>query len=120
MIRFVRHEWNQEAADYLAAELAPDTEQIKAEVEKGIAHLWQVPGHGWLITRRDEFHDGTAELVMVAIRGRNAGPIVEAVKEGARLAGVPSVRFHSPRTGAGRFAKQWGFEPAETVYRCKL
>lgn len=120
MIRFVRHEWNQEAADYLAAELAPDTEQIKAEVEKGIAHLWQVPGHGWVVTRRDEFHGGTAELVVVAIRGQNVGPMIETIKAGAKRAGLPSVRFHSSRTGAGRYAKKWGFEPVETVHRCYL
>lgn len=109
--------WSPEAAEHLKEEINPDDDLIRAEVESGAAILWHVVNHCHLITRMDTYEDGTRELVLVAIRGENIAPVMEQIKQAAKIAGIPSIRFHSSRKGAERFAKQWGFVPVETVYR---
>ncbi len=112
-------QWCQEAADALREELSPDEALIRSEVERGISKLWRIDG-GWLVTRPETYHDGSRELVLVAIRGRDINDLMAVVKAAAIEAGFPSIRYHSSRPGAARFTKQWGFDPAETVYRCEL
>ncbi|MGH1374596.1 MAG: hypothetical protein ACRBBW_21345 [Cellvibrionaceae bacterium] len=119
-MNWLRCQWNQEAATYLRRELAPDENAIRAEVDAGIASLWFIEGHGWLITRVDVEADGTAELVLVAIRGQDVGPVVERAKQLAQESGIPSIRFHSSRRGAEKFVAPLGFEPVETVYRYEV
>lgn len=115
---WAREQWSEEAADVLAPALNGDGDFIRCEVESGQADLYRVDGHGFIVTRLEQYGN-EFELVLVAWAGKDTGPIVEHVQRYCRYRGVKSIRFHSrldPKVVA-RMVKKWGFEPVETVYR---
>ncbi|MAY02473.1 MAG: hypothetical protein CMQ38_05785 [Gammaproteobacteria bacterium] len=116
-----REKWSDAAGEFLINELQEDYESIKIEVEIGRAHLYRIEGgRGWIITRIDVFPDQSKEMALVALRGSDAPEVVEHIKEKCRALGIPSMRFHSSRPGAERFAKKMNFQMVEQVFRCEV
>lgn len=113
--------WNEGVSVALSDALGSDSQAIRADVEAGLATLWRVKGHGYFITRLEQF-GSKSELVLVAWQGRNTGPLINYLKDVCVRQGINSMRFHTsrPEKVVTRFVKKWGFEPVETVYKLGL
>lgn len=110
--------WCKEAETALADALCGDGDYIREEVEQGIAQLYRVKDHGFVVIRIEQFAE-ERELVLVSWAGRDTGPIVEHVQKRCREQGIKTIRFHTelkPEV-VNRFVKKWGFKPVETVYK---
>lgn len=121
MIEVTKQQWSKDAAEGLKLSLAGDLQAIADEVQAGIAELWSVGGHGYVITRF-EINGGKKELVLVAGEGFKKDGIgyIESVKAFCNIAaaaGAETVRAHSSIKGIGRLLQSIGFNELERVYR---
>lgn len=111
-MKLIRSQWNDPAADSLAAAMGEDAAFIKDEVERGIAILWNCIGCGWVVTRQEG-----QELVFVAGSGKNAREVIKLFMKNRKQLNFNTCRIHSARKGMGKYLSSLGFEEVERVYR---
>ncbi len=116
-MRIVKAPWSEMAEQALAPALGEDLLEIRRQVEAGVAELFHVQGHGFLVTRIEECAGLPPELVLVAGSGQGLDDVVRAFLEIARNNGIGSVRAHSRRPGMARMLGRHGFDEVERVYR---
>ncbi len=117
---FTRAEWSAKAAHELADALPPnaeDKEFIASQVRDGIAQLWRIGDHSWLITRVE--HPGP-ELVIVAYQGAQVRSVMQQLLIGARAQHVRSIRFHTQHVWLPQIFGDYDLEPLEYVMRVKV
>jgi len=112
--------WSDQAAKKLDAALSGAASQIQHEVESGISELWLIDNGSYLVTRLENNHDKTQELVFVAGAGKNSLEIILYFKNIAKKMGVQTMRLHSSHKGMARLIKPAGFAPVETVYKAVI
>lgn len=112
--------WNRTAAEALAPALGLDVHEIRRQVEEGVAELFIIPAHGYLVTRIEQAEGQPPELVLVAGAGHGLDAVVEAFREIARRNGIGSLRAHCRRPGMARMLGRHGFYVLETVYRAEI
>lgn len=105
----IQRPWNPTAASGLSSALGDDLPMIADEIKAGRAALYEVPGRGWMVFRREG-----SELVCIAAEGRGLLPVFAAIVEQTN---AQTVRVHSSRAGMGRMLAPLGFREAERVYR---
>lgn len=117
---FVKHEWCAQACHDLAEALPPnaeDKEFIADQVRRGVAQLFRVDDHSWLITRV-EFPG--PELVIVAYAGKRVRSVMQHVFIGAKREKIRSIRFHTQHVWLPKIFGDVELEPLEYVMRVKL
>ena len=108
-------QWRPEAERGLDQTLRNDTEALKTQVNSGIAELWHIDGHSWMISRVEDYGD-KKELVICCYQGKDLLTIGEEIIKAAKQQGLHSIRFHTQRKGLNRLLKPFGFRYLETVY----
>lgn len=100
--------------DRLRPAFGNDEAFIVADVERGLAHCWEI-GHAAMITRREG-----DELVVVALAGKGLSDIAPDICEAARRAGCKTIRFHTRRPGLYRLLQHVGAELREYVFEIQV
>ncbi len=123
MIEIILHsQWLHNATAGLSHALRGDLPLLKAQVNRGIAQLWEIYsdyGKSWMISRVENLK-GQHELVICCYQGCDLKNIAPLVVESAKRQGFASIRFHTHRKGLNRLIEDLGFDPYETVYRKRL
>lgn len=117
-----REPWSEDAAAALAPALGPYAEAVAAEVRGEVCELWNIPGHGYLVTRIEcDPQYRPQELVLVAASGRDALPVLRWFRANvARPMGCRWMRVHSRRPGMGRYLQPEGFAFDEAIFRAEV
>lgn len=114
--------WCDHGAKGLAETLRNDEALFKAQVNQGIAQLWEInteQGKSWLITRVEQTPNHK-ELVVCCYKGCDLKQVTQVIYECAEKQGFDSIRYHTQRKGLNRLVVDLGFMPYETVYRKEL
>lgn len=125
-MKFVRWHWCDEAAEALNGLISAEMMPIMLGwIEKGSAILWRICGADyvtWLITRVEMYPNGTRELVLEVIAGKNCRAIVKALIDRAKTLGIHSIRFetHHSEKLATKFLGGLGFKRAATILRAEI
>ena len=123
MLNIILHsQWLDNATAGLSHALRDDLPLLKAQVNQGIAQLWEITSHqgkSWMITRVENNND-QQELVICCYQGCDLKQVAPIIYESAERQGFASIRFHTQRKGLNRLIVDFGFMPYETVYRKQL
>lgn len=128
MLDIILHKrWLDNATAGLSHSLRGDLKLLKAQVNSGIAQLWEMysdNGKSWMISRV-EVNNGQRELVICCYEGCDLKRIAPIIYASAERQGFDSIRFHTRRKGLNRLIVELGFtvdekRPNETVYRKQL
>ena len=120
MVTFTKQTWSKEAEEGLAETLSDCTDLLREQVEQGIAELWRVENHSWMITRVENFPGRKPELVVCCYKGEDLKNVTQAIMQAAIKNGIGSIRYHTRRKGLNRLVKDLGFEFMETIYQKQL
>lgn len=113
----IKVSWYDALNGYLAKVLGDDLAEIRRQVKAGVCELWQIPGHGVTITRK-EYQDGQpSEFVFVAGRGQEARDVIRHFEPIAKAEGFKKLRIHSERVGMGRYLAEVDFYLTEAIYK---
>ncbi len=115
-MNFERVRWSWEAVAGLGETMRDCEDLLRAQVERGIAELWRVGGHSWMITRTEYFPTRKPELVVCCYKGRGLKAATQIILDTAKKQGFSSVRFHTQRKGLNRLIQEADFQLMETVY----
>ena len=120
MINIERQAWSNEAAQGLGETLSDCEDLLREQVERGIAELWRVDDHSWMITRTEHLPNRKPELVVCCYKGREINAVTQVIMEAAKQQGFGSIRYHTNRKGLNRLVQDLGFEYMETIYLKQL
>ena len=112
--------WSEAAEQGLGETLRDDTELLKQQVNNGIAELWRIEQHSWMITRVDALPGRAPELVVCCYKGKHLNTVGELIVAQATQQRFGSIRFHTNRKGLNRLLSQFDFDYLETVYQKTL
>jgi hypothetical protein len=116
-MKITKHKhWSAEAEYGLRDTLRDCGDLLEQQIESGIAELWEIGGHSWMITRAEYWPDRKPELVICCYQGRDLATIGEQIVDSAKANGFGSIRYHTPHKGLNRLLKKFDFEFLETVY----
>ncbi len=121
-----RCQWNPIAEKALNRLIDPAVKsELLREIEEGKACLWCIESDDretWLVTRVDFFPDGSRELVLEVVQGRNVNAVIDTLKARCIKLGIESIRFetHHSEKAASRLIRGSGFERAASIFRCAL
>ena len=116
MIKIARRAWCEEAEQGLGETLKDCGDLLREQVEQGVAELWQVEDHSWMITRTEKLLGRKPELVLCCYKGRDVKNVTRVIFQAAKEQGFGSIRYHTSRKGLNRLVKDLGFEYLETIY----
>ncbi len=124
MTQIIMKKWSENTPNDLRGSCVEDVELIRADVEKGLAHLYQIVGKGvcvWAVTRTEAISGGT-ELVVMCVGGKGMKKAGEALIDAAKRNGFISIRYHSRNDAIPRLYSMYGFmgEELERVYRLSI
>ena len=111
-----RH-WSHAADKGLSETLRDGGELLRQQVESGVAELWEIDSHSWMITRAEAWPDHKPELVICCYQGRDLTTIGKAIVASAKTQGFGSIRYHTRHKGLNRLLKPFEFEFLETIYQ---
>ena len=115
-MEFTRCAWSEEAAQGLGDTMGEFTDDFRHQIRQGIAQLWRIEKHSWMITRTETFTHQAPELVVCCYKGKHLKKVTEAIVKTAKNNGFGSIRFHTQRQGMQRLINN-NFQYYETVYR---
>jgi len=117
---FERKPWSDDAEQGLGETLRDDVELLRDQVAQGVAELWRVDGHSWMITRVEPIPNRRPELVVCCYKGRDLNRVTQYLMKAAIKQGFGSIRYHTRRKGLNRLVADLGFEFMETIYQKTL
>ena len=110
-----RH-WSPEAEKGLHETLRDCGELLRQQVESGVAELWEIDDHSWMITRVEHWPHQKPELVICCYQGRDLHTVGKAIVASAKAQGFGSIRYHTRHKGLNRLLKDFQFDYLETIY----
>ncbi len=119
-MKIERKAWSEEAAQGLGETLRDCEDLLREQVEQGIAELWHVGGHSWMITRTEHLPGRKPELVVCCYKGQDLNTVTQLIMDAATKQGFGSIRYHTRRKGLNRLVADLGFEYMETIYHKNL
>ena len=119
-MNIVRKQWSQEAVIGLGETLRDCEDLLRDQVNRGIAELWQVDDHSWMITRTEYFPNRKPELVVCCYKGEQLNAVTQLIMATAIKNGFGSIRYHTQRKGLNRLVQDLGFEFMESIYHKQL
>lgn len=108
--------WSEKAKQGLDETLHDCTDLLREQVDTGVAQLWHIGDHSWMITRVERFPDRKPELVVCCYKGRDLNTVTQIIMASAINQGFGSIRYHTRRKGLNRLVSNLGFEYMETIY----
>ena len=124
MTQIIMKKWSANTPNDLRGSCMEDVELIRSDVEKGLAHLYQIVDKGvsvWAVTRTEAINGGT-ELVVMCVGGKGMKKAGKALINAAKRNGFISIRYHSRNEAIPRLYSMYGFmgQEVERVYRLPI
>jgi len=119
-MNIVRKPWSEEAAQGLGETLRDCGDLLREQVENGIAELWLIEDHSWMITRTEYFPSRKPELVVCCYKGQDLNTVTKVILDTAIKNGFGSIRYHTRHKGLNRLVQDLGFEFMETIYHKQI
>lgn len=108
--------WTREAEQGLGETLRGDADLLRQQVNDGIAELWRIENHSWMITRVEDLPGRKPELVVCCYKGKDLRTVGDLILTQANRQDFGSIRFHTRRKGLNRLLHKFEFDYLETIY----
>lgn len=118
-MKIQQHAWSEEAKQGLGETLRDCEGLLHEQVNAGVAQLWLIDDHSWMITRLEQWPD-KKELVVCCYKGKYLNAVTQMIMDSAKRQGIDSIRYHTQRPALNRLVSDLGFEYMETIFHKDL